>query len=50
MGRKESDKLRNQLSGSMTAPMNTRPDRYRNAVVAHIYIDGAADAREGSQS
>jgi PhnB protein len=24
--------------------MEKRPDRYRNAVVAHIYVDGAADA------
>jgi PhnB protein len=28
----------------MTAPMNTRPDRYRNAVIAHIYVEGAAAA------
>jgi len=26
------------------APMALRPDRYRNAVVPHIYIDGAAAA------
>jgi PhnB protein len=24
--------------------MDMRPDRYRNAVVAHIYVEGAADA------
>jgi PhnB protein len=24
--------------------MTVRPDRYRDAVVAHIYVDGAADA------
>jgi PhnB protein len=24
--------------------MDKRPDRYRNAVVAHIYVEGAADA------
>lgn len=24
--------------------MNTRPDRYRDSVVAHIYVDGAAAA------
>jgi PhnB protein len=28
----------------MTVLMDKRPDRYRNAVVAHIYVDGAADA------
>jgi PhnB protein len=28
----------------MTVPMDKRPDRYRNAVVAHIYVEGAADA------
>jgi PhnB protein len=28
----------------MTDPMDKRPDRYRNAVVAHIYVDGAAEA------
>jgi PhnB protein len=28
----------------MTGPMDKRPDRYRNAVVAHIYVEGAADA------
>jgi PhnB protein len=26
--------------------MTIRPERYRNAVVAHIYVDGAADAVE----
>lgn len=24
--------------------MDKRPDHYRNAVVPHIYVDGAADA------
>jgi PhnB protein len=28
----------------MTDPRDKRPDRYRNAVVAHIYVDGAAEA------
>jgi PhnB protein len=24
--------------------MTERPDRYRNAIVPHIYVDGASDA------
>jgi PhnB protein len=28
----------------MTVPTDKRPDRYRNAIVAHIYVEGAADA------
>jgi PhnB protein len=29
---------------SRTREVATRPDRYRNAVVAHIYVEGAAEA------
>src|SRR5690242_8733665 len=28
----------------MGLDMTLRPDRYRNAIVPHIYVDGAADA------
>jgi hypothetical protein len=28
--------------------MAERPERYRNAIVAHIYVDGAAVAQESA--
>jgi hypothetical protein len=31
-------------SESARIEMAERPDRYRNAIVPHIYIDGASDA------
>jgi hypothetical protein len=32
------------ISHTGEALMEKLPDRYRNAVVPHIYVDGAADA------
>jgi PhnB protein len=36
--------LPDQLSGRVAAGTNKRPERYRNAVIAHIYVEGASDA------
>jgi hypothetical protein len=35
--------VRGSLHGGEEVKVIDRPDRYRNAVVPHIYIEGAAD-------